>query len=152
MGNAGVLKFCLALAFLSVSVSAHSPSPFRAFGSQGVNLWRLRSMPAEAGLVVQDYSVPRFPSDSDHGFMPQWFNQPLDHFSNASETFAQRFWVNARHYRPNSGGPVYVLDGGETSGANRLPFLDTGIMEILARATGGVSVVLEHRYYGIAFT
>jgi len=31
---------------------------------------------------------------------------------------------------------------------DRLQFLDTGIVEILTRATGGVGVVLEHRYYG----
>jgi hypothetical protein len=72
----------------------------------------------------------------------------LDHFSNSPETFSQRFWVNTRHYRPGTGGPVIVLDGGETSGEDRLPFLDTGIVEILAKATGGVGVVLEHRYYG----
>jgi hypothetical protein len=85
-------------------------------------------------------------------FTAQWFTQPLDHFSNSSHhTFRQRFWVNTRHYRPGAGGPVYVLDGGETSGEGRLPFLDTGIMEILAKATGGVSAVLEHRYYGTCF-
>ena len=31
---------------------------------------------------------------------------------------------------------------------DRLPFLDTGIVEILAKATGGLGIVLEHRYYG----
>jgi len=31
---------------------------------------------------------------------------------------------------------------------DRLPFLDTGIVDILTNATGGLSVVLEHRYYG----
>ncbi|RXW17807.1 hypothetical protein EST38_g8048 [Candolleomyces aberdarensis] len=41
-----------------------------------------------------------------------------------------------------------VLDGGETSGEDRLPFLDTGIADILAKSTGGIGVVLEHRYYG----
>jgi hypothetical protein len=41
-----------------------------------------------------------------------------------------------------------VLDGGETSGEDRLPFLDTGVLDILAEATGGLSIVLEHRYYG----
>lgn len=41
-----------------------------------------------------------------------------------------------------------MLDGGETSGEDRLPFLDTGVLDILAEATGGLSIVLEHRYYG----
>jgi len=82
-------------------------------------------------------------------FRAETFTQPLDHFSNSTnETFLQRFWVNKRHYRPRPGAPVIVIDGGETSGEGRLPFLDTGIADILARATGGVGVVLEHRYYG----
>ena len=82
-------------------------------------------------------------------FRAQTFTQPLDHFRNTTAaTFQQRFWVNARHYRPRPGAPVIVIDGGETSGEDRLPFLDTGIADILARATGGVGVVLEHRYYG----
>ena len=54
--------------------------------------------------------------------------------------------MSTRHYK--TGGPVFVLDGGETSGEDRLPFLDTGILDILAEATGGLSIVLEHRYYG----
>ena len=31
---------------------------------------------------------------------------------------------------------------------DRLPFLDTGIVEILAKATNGIGIILEHRYYG----
>jgi hypothetical protein len=82
-------------------------------------------------------------------FHAETFTQPLDHFGNSTnETFPQRFWVNKRHYRPRPGAPVIVIDGGETSGEGRLPFLDTGIADILAGATGGVGVVLEHRYYG----
>lgn len=95
-----------------------------------------------------------------------WHSQPLDHFNKHDKrTWNQRYWINTRHYKPNTSAPVIVLDGGETSGANRLPFLDTGlscqstifvhslislqgIVEILAKATGGVGVVLEHRYYG----
>ena len=80
-------------------------------------------------------------------FPPRWFRQPLDHFdTNRKDTFLQRYWVSDRYYKP--GGPVIVLDGGETSGENRLPFLDTGIVDILAKATNGLGVVLEHRYYG----
>ncbi|KAI0247487.1 serine carboxypeptidase S28-domain-containing protein [Lactifluus subvellereus] len=82
-------------------------------------------------------------------FSVQTFTQPLDHFYNTTDaTFQQRFWVNTRHYKPRPGAPVIVIDGGETSGEDRLPFLDTGIADILARATGGIGVVLEHRYYG----
>lgn len=80
-------------------------------------------------------------------FSARYFRQPLDHFSNqTSDTFFQRYWVNTRHYQ--AGGPVFVLDGGETSGEDRLPFLDTGVMDIFSKATGGIGIVLEHRYYG----
>lgn len=106
---------------------------------------------------------------------PQYnFTQPLDHFYGSTNgTFPQRYWVrlalpifllpptseltihnavqvSTRHYTPGSNAtvPVIVLDGGETSGEDRLPYLDTGIVDILAEATGGVGVVLEHRYYG----
>jgi Serine carboxypeptidase S28 len=82
-------------------------------------------------------------------FSVQTFTQPLDHFDNTTDaTFQQRFWVNTRHYKPRPGSPVIVIDGGETNGEDRLPFLDTGVGDILARATGGIAVVLEHRYYG----
>ncbi|KAK7040414.1 putative serine protease EDA2, partial [Favolaschia claudopus] len=76
------------------------------------------------------------------------FTQPLDHFVDTGFTFNQRYFVNSRHYKP--GGPVIVLDGGETSVTDRLSFLDTGIVDILANATGGLGVILEHRYYGVS--
>ncbi|KAF8895639.1 serine carboxypeptidase S28-domain-containing protein [Infundibulicybe gibba] len=110
--------------FASAAVP-HGPDLIRVLGPQGVNLWKLNKMKAAEkggrGLI--------------------WFTQPLDHFSDTGHTFQQRYWVNSRHYKPD-------VDGGETSGEDRLPFLDTGIVEILARSTGGVGVVLEHRYYG----
>lgn len=56
-----------------------------------------------------------------------------------SETFSARFWVDDSHYKP--GGPIYVLFGGETSGSDRLAFLDTGILNILSEATNGMGVV-----------
>ena len=75
-----------------------------------------------------------------------YFDQLIDHNNPQAGTFKQRYWVNKRHYK--KGGPVIVLDGGETSGEDRLPFLDTGIVDILTKATSGLGVVLEHRYYG----
>ncbi|KAH8883368.1 peptidase S28 [Thozetella sp. PMI_491] len=81
---------------------------------------------------------------------------PIDHFHNDSiyephsdETFNLRYWFDASYYKP--GGPVIVLQGGETSGANRLPFLQKGIVAQLIKATNGLGVILEHRYYGTSF-
>ncbi|KAH9901780.1 peptidase S28 [Xylariomycetidae sp. FL2044] len=78
---------------------------------------------------------------------------PVDHFHNDSlyephsnGTFGLRYWFDAQYYK--SGGPVIVLSGGETDGADRLPFLEKGIVYQLAKATGGLGVILEHRYYG----
>ncbi|RYP69583.1 hypothetical protein DL771_006020 [Monosporascus sp. 5C6A] len=78
---------------------------------------------------------------------------PIDHFHNESkyephsdDKFDLRYWFDAQSYKP--GGPVIVLCGGETSGARRLPFLQKGIVYELAKATGGLGVILEHRYYG----
>lgn len=55
-----------------------------------------------------------------------YFQQPLDHFDEDGKKgfgvmFGQRYWVNDRHYV--EGGPVYVLDGGETSGEGVCYFL-----------------------------
>jgi len=140
--------------------NSHNPS---LRNPQGINLWKLLHLRAAdtataseeryAGPGTHDQAsqaplVTAAPS-TEFEFHAETFVQPLDHFGNSTDaTFAQRFWVNKRHYRPRPGAPVIVIDGGETSGEDRLRFLDTGIADILARATGGVGVVLEHRYYG----
>lgn len=86
-------------------------------------------------------------------FPARYLATPIDHFlqdpkyaNHSTSSFPQHYWVDTSHYRP--GGPVIVLLGGETSGANRLPYIEHGIGAILARATGGVVLILEHRYYG----
>lgn len=78
---------------------------------------------------------------------------PVDHFHNetryephSDDTFNLRYWFDDQFYEP--GGPVFVLSGGETSGADRLPFLEKGIVYEIAKATKGLGVILEHRYYG----
>lgn len=84
------------------------------------------------------------------------FSVPIDHFHNETKyephcngTFPLRYWFDATYYKP--GGPVVVVQGGETSGADRLPYLQKGIIYQLSKATNGIGVVLEHRYYGTSF-
>jgi hypothetical protein len=81
---------------------------------------------------------------------------PVDFFHNetryephSNETFNLRYWVDKTYYKP--GGPVFVLLGGETDGAGRLPYLQKGIVHQVIEATGGMGVILEHRYYGTSF-
>jgi hypothetical protein len=81
---------------------------------------------------------------------------PVDYFHNEScyephsnEFFNLRYWFDASNYKP--GGPVIVLQSGETSGVGRLPFLQKGIVAQLTQATNGIGVILEHRYYGTSF-
>ncbi|KAF2186519.1 peptidase S28 [Zopfia rhizophila CBS 207.26] len=81
---------------------------------------------------------------------------PIDFFRNetryephSNDTFELRYWFDASNYK--EGGPVFVLLGGETSGADRLPFLQKGIVAQVTQATGGLGVILEHRYYGTSF-
>jgi hypothetical protein len=135
----------------SSASTAHTQSLHNA---QRVNFWRLHQRATSIATTSKQPSqvcgsqAPLFAAAVPE-FRAETFTQPLDHFGNSTDaTFQQRFWVNARHYKPRPGAPVIVIDAGETSGENRLPFLDTGIADILARATGGVGVVLEHRYYG----
>ncbi|KAF8845504.1 peptidase S28 [Paxillus ammoniavirescens] len=153
----------LSLLFLTTLTGAATPSR-RPFSAQDVNLWKLEAREKALAatqrsplvLQAQDSVNTDFSFEPAHvrlddpyaEFPEQFFTQPTDHAEPSQGTFKQRYWVNTRHYVPGSGGPVIVLDGGETSGEDRLPFLDTGIVEILANATGGVGVILEHRYYG----
>lgn len=117
--------------------------------AHSVKLWRLEQLQYRRDILRYsgDDVQTVLAKDKYSEFPPQWFEQPLDHFAKDSPTFRQRYWVSKRHYK--KGGPVIVLDGGETSGEDRLPFLDTGIVEILTKATNGLGVVLEHRYYGV---
>ncbi|KAI0278577.1 serine carboxypeptidase S28-domain-containing protein [Russula aff. rugulosa BPL654] len=140
------------------TLESHTPGLYNR-DAQGVNFWKLRrhssstastSKQQQQQHATQSWTgVSQIPLAAIAPATAAIFTQPLDHFYNSTDaTFPQRFWVNSRHYEPRPGAPVIIIDGGETNGEDRLPFLDTGIADILARATGGVGVVLEHRYYG----
>ncbi|KAF8236003.1 hypothetical protein L208DRAFT_1253713 [Tricholoma matsutake] len=162
-----ILRYALcsiaSLHFIPPTYCAPSPGLFQLLDPQGVNLWKLEAAKAtnrftssltlnkSPVLLVQDMQLPPMQDPRTMDFHAQWFQQPLDHFSNSlKHMFHQcwQYWVNDRHYMPNGGGPVIVLDGGKMSGQDWLPFLDMGIVDILAKATHGVGVTLEHWYYG----
>jgi hypothetical protein len=96
-----------------------------------------------------------FQSSSNY-FPAHNFSVPIDHFHDSdeyaphtNETFSLRYWFDATYYKPS--GPVFLLAAGETYGDERLPFLQKGIINQLSKATNGLGVILEHRYYGTSF-
>ena len=81
---------------------------------------------------------------------------PIDHFHNetryephSTKFFQNRFWFDDTYYRP--GGPVIIQNAGEITGEWHLRDLQVGLHHELAKATNGLAVVLEHRYYGHSF-
>ncbi|OCF56353.1 serine carboxypeptidase [Kwoniella mangroviensis CBS 10435] len=96
---------------------------------------------------IQDNIQRPFYTSSKPLYEAHCFPQKISHFDDTvNGTFCQRYWIDTSFYR--EGGPVFLLDGGETSGQDRVPFLEKGILQILSNATGGIGIVLEHRYYG----
>ncbi|PMB64374.1 putative extracellular serine carboxypeptidase [Beauveria bassiana] len=47
--------------------------------------------------------------------------------------------------------PVIVIAGGEVTGEYHKPLLTNSVGALLARATSGLLLVLEHRYYASSF-
>jgi hypothetical protein len=136
----GTMKAAAILALALIAPAARALNAFSHTGAQGVNFWRLKQARGDSKSVKMRRATPQFPQYN--------FTQPLDHFAPpGGVTFEQRYWVSTRHYNASSPGPVpvIVLDAGESDGGEHLSLLDTGIVDILAKATGGVGVVLEHR-------
>ena len=78
---------------------------------------------------------------------------PVDHFHNetryephSDKYFENRFWFDDTYYHP--GGPVIIQNAGELTGEDFLADLQIGLHHELAKATNGIAVLLEHRYYG----
>ncbi|QRV75051.1 Serine carboxypeptidase S28 [Ceratobasidium sp. AG-Ba] len=142
------LPLCSAIPFGTERPSQPDKRLASSFGSQGINLWMLHNKAVREEKLHGSGEQQIFQGSTRIQHPPaHYFEQPLDHFDKSvNKTFGQRYWINTDYYEP--GGPVFVLDGGETSGEDRLPFLQTGILSILANATKGLGIVLEHRYYG----
>ena len=106
--------------------------------------------------ITSSPSLARRDTDPETLYTAYNLSVPIDHFHNESAyephedgTFNLRYWFDAQYYQ--DGGPVIVLQGGETTGADRLGFLQKGLIHQLAQATNGIAVVLEHRYYGTSW-
>lgn len=117
----------------------------------GTSLWqaRLRAIAARGRVEVTSSSRPDLTK-----LYPEYnLSVPIDHFHNDSlyephsdDSFNLRYWFDASHYK--EGGPVFVFESGEDDAQPRLPILNKGIIYQLAKATNGIGVILEHRYYG----
>ncbi|KAJ1889239.1 hypothetical protein LPJ66_008143 [Kickxella alabastrina] len=81
-------------------------------------------------------------------YQDYYFDQKVDHFGlRGNSTFKQRFYINRASYVP--GGPIYLFNSGETPA---LPsYLTGGQPYMLAKATGGMLIIMEHRYYGTSY-
>jgi hypothetical protein len=94
--------------------------------------------------------------DLDKLFPTHTIQFPVDHFHNESryephsdKLFPNRYWFDDTYYQP--GGPVIVENVGESTGQYDLADLQIGLLHELVKATDGIGVVLEHRYYGKSF-
>ncbi|KAI0638520.1 peptidase S28 [Trametes polyzona] len=78
-----------------------------------------------------------------------YFDQLIDHTNPSLGTFKQRFWTTYELYEP--GGPIVLFTPGE---ANAQPYsgylTNRTINGQIAQKLGGVTIVLEHRYYGLS--
>ncbi|KAJ2795670.1 hypothetical protein H4S07_006420, partial [Coemansia furcata] len=91
--------------------------------------------------------LPVRAADSPKLTTPFYFNQKTDHFGQSSSTFKQKIYINAQHY--TYGGPIYLLNSGETPASPS--YLSAGEPYTLAKATGGLLIIMEHRYYGTSY-
>lgn len=72
---------------------------------------------------------------------------PIDHNDSSVGTYQNCYWVNEEHYTP--GGPVFVLDSGESSGdtmAEHMLFNSSTFFGNVLEEFHGMGLVWEHRY------
>ncbi|EPE02317.1 serine-type peptidase [Ophiostoma piceae UAMH 11346] len=76
------------------------------------------------------------------------FEQPIDHNDPSKGTFLNRFWFNSEYWK-GPGSPVFLFMVGEEAADNYLGYLDnTTIPGHYAEKFGGLTIVIEHRYFG----
>ena len=77
----------------------------------------------------------------------QYFTQKTDHFDWTTETWQQRYWVNATFCADfNKGCPIFLYIGGEASESAYSAVAGEHVE--LAAQNGAYLATLEHRFYG----
>lgn len=143
-----MIKMALRLSLLALSLTEPiTAATTTKFASQP---------PYELKKQITSSHLNRRDTDPETLYTAYNLSVPVDHFHNESayephedRTFPLRYWFDAQYYQ--DGGPIIVLQSGETSGTDRLGFLQKGLIHKLAQATNGIAVVLEHRYYGTSW-
>lgn len=99
---------------------------------------------------------PAGPNGRPSNYTVYSFDQLIDHFPDKSQyephtnaTFSQKYVFDDTYYKP--GGPIFLYIGGEVDLSYRYSNLQTGIIQILMNATGGLGIILENRYYGNSY-
>ena len=85
---------------------------------------------------------------------PHTYTSQIDHFPDSPRyephskgTFAQRYIVDSRYYKP--GGPIFLYIGGEATLETLVNFFSlTSIFGTFNKRFNGLGIILEDRYYG----
>ncbi|KAF9023118.1 peptidase S28 [Hymenopellis radicata] len=77
-----------------------------------------------------------------------WFDQLIDHANPSLGTFKQRYFFSGEFYQP--GGPILLENVGEQNadGFWQILSANDSIIGLVAQATTGSSIALEHRFFG----
>lgn len=137
MKFSATLLVVFALCFAIVVVDAQSNQQAKRSGH--ANMYKLH----ESILHEQEQTQIGI---SMEAITPLWFNQTLDHFSNNTATYQQRYFFNGTFFKP--GGPIFLYIGGEggLSGGE----IVYGEIVDRAKDLNGALFSLEHRYYGLS--
>jgi len=78
---------------------------------------------------------------------PHYFEQRVDHFSAASDTFSQRYYMNASAFG-GPGHPIVLIVGGEGAIPPTTGFFYPYVVHSLAPRLKALVIEPEHRFYG----
>jgi hypothetical protein len=108
-------------------------------GMGGVNLYPPERNEVEFSIMASNHT--------NSTLTKNYVELPIDHFSDCSDTYQNRYWVQEQYYKP--GGPVFIYDGGESNAAPSVSWMrgPTFFTDML-KEFGGMGIVWEHRYYG----